>query len=106
MIMDKKEFANRLSELRIKKDISARDMSLSLGQSAGYINNIENGINFPSMSLFFCICEYLNITPKDFFDTENMNPDKAKILYETAKQIPSEQLEHLIAIAKGLKNSH
>ena len=106
MIMDKNEFAKRLSELRIKKGVSARDMSLSLGQSAGYINNIENGVNLPSMALFFYICEYLNITPKDFFDTENINPDKARILYEIAKQIPPEQLEHLIAIAKGLKNSH
>lgn len=104
--MDKDEFTKRLTKLRIEKGVSARDMSLSLGQSAGYINNIENGVNLPSMTLFFYICEYLNITPKDFFDTENINPDKAKILYETAKQIPSEQLDHLIAIAQGLKNCH
>lgn len=78
-------------------------MSLSLGQSAGYINNIENGVNFPSMSAFFYICEYLGITPKEFFDTDNVNPEKATELYETAKLLKSEYLEHLIAIAKGLK---
>ncbi len=31
-------FARRLSQLRIEKGVSARDMSLSLGQSASYIN--------------------------------------------------------------------
>ena len=50
--MDQEKFVKRLIELRLNKGVSARDMSLSLGQSAGYINNIENGINYPSMSLF------------------------------------------------------
>lgn len=62
--MDQEKFVKRLIELRLNKGVSARDMSLSLGQSAGYINNIENGINYPSMSLFFYICEYFGITPE------------------------------------------
>ena len=32
----------RIAQLRIKKGVSARDMSLSLGQANNYINNIEN----------------------------------------------------------------
>ena len=44
--MDQEKFVKRLIELRLNKGVSARDMSLSLGQSAGYINNIENGINW------------------------------------------------------------
>ena len=35
-------FHNRVAELRIQKGVSARDMSLSLGQSESYINKIEN----------------------------------------------------------------
>ena len=42
-------FAKRLAQLRNQKGVSARDMSLSLGQGAGYINNIENKNNLPSM---------------------------------------------------------
>ena len=53
--MTKEQFAERLSKLRINKGVSARDMSLSIGQSAGYINNIENGVNLPSMTVFFYI---------------------------------------------------
>lgn len=65
--MEKEDFVKRLTELRINKGVSARDMSLSIGQSAGYINNIKNGINLPSMITFFYICEYIGVEPKDFF---------------------------------------
>ncbi len=101
--MEKEDFAKRLAELRIHKGVSARDMSLSIGQSAGYINNIENGVNLPSMMTFFYICEYLGITPKDFFDMESTNPTKAYELYDIAKRLSNDQLDHLIALAKGLQ---
>lgn len=100
--MDKEDFAKRLVELRQNKGVSARDMSLSLGQSAGYINNIENGVNYPSMSMFFYICEYLGVTPKEFFDIDSADPIKSGELLAAASRLSGEQLEHLIAIAKGL----
>lgn len=101
--MDKELFIKRLVELRQSKGVSARDMSLSLGQSAGYINNIENGVNYPSMTVFFYICDYFGITPKEFFDTDTAEPAKAKELLAAASRLTSEQLNHLIAIANGLK---
>lgn len=65
-------FYKRLTQLRNKQGISARDMSLSLGQSESYINKIENGKALPSMSAFFYICDFLKIHPRDF----SMNPIK------------------------------
>lgn len=100
--MDKNEFARRLTELRQNKGVSARDMSLSIGQSAGYINNIENGINYPSMSTFFYICEYLGVSPKEFFDVENINPHRNAELLDAASRLSSEQLGHLIALVRQL----
>jgi len=50
--MKKQEFAKRVAKLRQNKGVSARDMSLSLGQSENYINHIENGKAFPSMAVF------------------------------------------------------
>ena len=101
--MEKPEFINRLVELRLAKGVSARDMSLSIGQNPGYINNIECGINYPSMTGSFYICEYLGITPQEFFDTENVAPTKTRALLEAARGLDGEQIDHLIAIAKGLK---
>ena len=51
--MYEEQFPLRLAQLRVLKGVSARDMSLSLGQNAGYINNIESGKALPSMSNFF-----------------------------------------------------
>ena len=100
--MEKREFAQRLSELRIQRGFSARDMSLSLGQGESYINNIENCQNFPSMAMFFVICDYLGITPKEFFDTETRNPTQAHRLLEVCNALPEKQVEHLIALAVDL----
>ena len=41
-------------------------MSLAIGQSPGYINGLENKNGFPSMQVFFYICEYLGVTPAEF----------------------------------------
>lgn len=102
MSVDQKMFSDRLVELRMQKGVSARDMSLSIGQSAGYINNIENGVNFPSMTVFFYICDYLGITPKEFFDTDSTAPEKVAELIHAASKLDSELLENLTAIAKAL----
>ena len=102
-IIEKEDFIKRLTDLRLYKGVSAREMSLAIGQSAGYINNIENGVNLPSMTTFFYICEYLSIEPKDFFDTKSTNPAKINELLEAAKSLNNEQLNNLIALAKDLR---
>ena len=101
-MIEKADFIKRLVDLRMAKGVSARDMSLSIGQSPGYINNIENGVNYPSMTVFFYICDYLEISPKDFFDLETTNPTKAHALLAAAQGLSDMQLDNLIAIAKGL----
>ncbi len=100
--MEKKEFMERMSWLREQKHVSARDMSLSLGFSAGYINNIENGINFPSMENFFYICQYLNISEKEFFDIKNQYPQKLHAVIEDLKKLNEAQLDSLSAFLKTM----
>lgn len=100
--MEKQDFCRRLSVLRIQKGVSARDMSLSLGQSTSYINNIENALNLPSMSMFFDICDYLGVTPSEFFDTSTSNPSKSNELGALTKRLNDNQLDALIALAKEL----
>lgn len=98
--MTEKEFSLRLAQLRSEKGVSARDMSLSIGQNASYINNIENGKALPSMTGFFYICEYLNI--REFFDAENKNPEKIQEVVENLKKLDSEQLDNISAIIRDL----
>ena len=101
--MEQSDFIRRLVELRMNKGVSAREMSLSIGQAPSYINNIETGVNFPSMTAFFYICDFLGVTPSEFFDMENTNPIKSRELLEATKGLKNEQLDSLIPIAKNLK---
>ena len=101
--MEQQDFIRRLTALRENKNVSARDMSLSLGQGVNYITQIENAKSYPSMAMFFVICDYFGITPKEFFDLDSTDPTKATTLLEIAKSLPGEQLDTLITLAKGLK---
>lgn len=103
--MYSEEFSARLAQLRIKKGVSARDMSLSLGQNPGYINNIENGKALPSMSLFFYICEYFDIEPKDFFDDTTKNPKEFTEVINNLKQLDEEQFSSIALIIKALSQT-
>ena len=64
----KVNFGMRLAELRLRRNVSAREMSISLGRGAGYINSIEGGHVLPSMVMLFEICDYLGVSPKEFFE--------------------------------------
>ena len=65
---------NRITQLRLQKDVSEYQMSYDLGHSRGYINNISSGKALPSMAEFLAICEYFSITPVEFFNGSVENP--------------------------------
>ncbi len=100
--MYEEQFPIRLSKLRTEKGVSARDMSLSIGQNAGYINNIENGKALPSMAGFFFICEYLGITPQEFFDFESEQPELLDSIINNLKKLNKRQLKNISEIAEDL----
>ena len=101
--MYEKFLSQRIAKLRTMKNVSARDMSLSIGQNENYINHIENGKSLPSMQAFFYICEYFNITPKEFFDDSLNNPSKIKSLIDDLNTLDENQLNNIHGIVKGLK---
>ena len=100
--MDEKDFSLRLAQLREKKGVSARDMSLSIGQNPGYINNIESGKSMPSLSGIFYICEYLGITPSEFFDIDSKNPNRLNDVIKDLKRLNDKQLETIAALIKDI----
>lgn len=92
----------RLTQLRMQRNVSARDMSLSLGQANNYINSIENRKALPSMQSFFYICEYLGVTPQEFFDEGNACPARLRELMDEAKRLDESALVHLLALMREL----
>ncbi|MDR0469344.1 MAG: helix-turn-helix domain-containing protein [Peptococcaceae bacterium] len=97
-----KFIADRLAQLRHVKEMSARDMSLSMGQNENYINQIENQKMLPSMQTFFYICEFLEITPQEFFDEFNPYPERLKELIEELKKLDAESLSCITGLTKLL----
>ena len=97
------KFCKRLAELRLEKGVSARDMSLSLGQSESYINRIENQKMLPSMTVFFYICEYFEITPYEFFQTdEGLTKEMIDVL-KTLQSLDPQKKQHVFDLIKDLQ---
>ena len=99
-MITKVNFGKRISDLRIGRgQNSAREMSLALGQNPSYINRIENGKALPSMQGFFSICEYLQITPGDFFNEDTEAPREVRELLEKIEDyIQRKQYKELRAL--------
>lgn len=97
---------DRLANLRIAKGVSAREMSLAIGQSENYINKIENKKSYPSMTAFFYICEYLGITPRDFFDDGNINPQQLNNIVEGLKRLDGGALVHIAGIVGEMESKN
>ena len=93
---------NRIAFLRTAKNISARELSLRLGQSVGYINHIEIGTSNPSIEMLFYICDELGITMSDFFDEDNQHPLLVDEIIRLSKKLDKSSLESVISVMKNL----
>lgn len=100
--MDEAYIRDRVSQLRIKKGVSEYKMSLELGHSKSYVQSISSGKALPSFSEFLYICEYLGVTPKDFFDPEVDDPQLLYKLASIARSLPPVDLEVLVNMAERL----
>lgn len=92
----------RIAQLRLQKGVSARDMSLSLGQNASYINRIENKKALPSLTVLFWICDYFGITPREFFEEDNACPRELAELVEEMKKLDAASLALVGELIKKL----
>ena len=91
--MDAEFIRERITQLRVQKDVSEYKMSYDLGHSRGYINNISSGKTLPSMTEFFAICDYFEISPAEFFDAKTANPKLSRSVLELLEQLEQEDLE-------------
>lgn len=96
------DFASRLVHLRQQKNISARDMSLSLGQGHSFIHSIESGNNFPTMLNFFYMCEFLGISPREFFNYENPHSTKMTAMIEQLEKLSDEQFNSIASVIEHM----
>lgn len=55
------------------------------------------------MQVFFYICEYLGVTPAEFFDSANSHPAEFREIMEDLNALGPEKLRHVRAIIKDLR---
>lgn len=94
----------KISKLRYERDISARDMSLSLGQNQNYINSIENKKTLPSVPMLLYICDYLRISPAEFFSEEEC-PIICIDIFNAVKDLTPEQQSLVLSLVREIKKS-
>ncbi len=102
--MDFKFIRDRISILRTKKNVSEYKMSTDLGHSKSYIQSISSGRSMPSLGEFLYICEYLGVTPKEFFDDGIAEPQLVQRLYELTRNMSETDLKILISTAERLND--
>lgn len=104
--MYEKFISERISTLRMHKNVSAREMSLAIGQNESYINRIENGHALPSMQCFFYICEYLEVTPEEFFNINSSDPLRCKKAIKSLLSLDVKQLDMIRDFIDAIKALH
>ena len=102
--MDLKFIRDRISVLRIKKNVSEYRMSTELGHSKSYMQSISSGRAAPSLNEFLYICEYLGVTPREFFDDDIKEPQLVQKLYDLTKNMSEADLNILINTAERLND--
>ena len=95
----------RITELRMKKGVSEYKMSLELGHSRSYIQNISTGRSNPSLEEFLYICEYLNVSPKEFFDERNKEPVLIQKALDGMRSLSDKDLLTLLSLIERLKEN-
>lgn len=93
---------DRITQLRLTKGVSEYQMSYDLGHSRGYIYNISSGKSLPPMKEFLAICEYFDITPQQFFDTEIKNPELVQKAITSIRHLNEDDLLILLGLINRL----
>lgn len=96
---------SRITQLRLNKGVSEYQMSYDLGHSRSYVYNISSGKALPPLKEFFAICDYFEITPQQFFDTDVKNPELMQKAMEGIKMLDEEDLLFVLGMIDRIKKS-
>lgn len=94
---------NRITELRMKKDVSEQKMSRDLGRSDSYIHHIASGNALPSMTEFLNICDYFGIAPEYFFNTRTSQPVTLQRINEALEDMSEEDLQVVFSVVTRMQ---
>ena len=106
--MNAEYIRNKITQLRLQKNVSEHRMSLDLGHARSYIHGIVSGRTLPSMQEFLAICDYFDITPEQFFHENNdyTNPILLnRLIYESCK-LSEEDMDMVLTLVKKIVSGY
>lgn len=100
-IMELNEIVNRISQLRVRQGLSARELSLRIGKNSAYINRLEFRKNFePSVSVINDIAEACDSSLEEFFYYDMNQYKQDQVIIELLKKTPDAKKKAIIELLK------
>lgn len=100
--MDESYIADRITELRLARNISEYQMSLELGQSKSYIQGISSKKNLPSVKQLFNIADYFDMTLSEFFEPDNQDSPAVRTAIQELRKLDDDDVKLLLAVIRRL----
>ena len=93
----------RITELRLKKNVSEHKMSLELGKSGSYIRSITSGAALPSLKELLNIMAYVEVSPSAFFEPLENKGTPYQRLLEQLRKLNDEELQKVLTFVEWIK---
>lgn len=103
--MEKDFIRNRVYFIRNAHKISARSLSLELGMSTEYINQLESGRLTPSLDFLISFCDYFNISLSTFFDENIKYPVETKNIISELNKLSQEETNNVYSLLKMINKN-
>ena len=101
-----KKILDRVTQLRMQKDISEKQLSRDIGKSPSYLSSMNKNQSMLSLLTLKTICEYLDVSLSDFFDfDDNTYPVKINRIKLELLKLDDEELDIILALTHNM-NKH
>ena len=101
--MDLNELVQRIGYFRNKINLSARELSLRIGKSETYINQVECRNFTVSLPVLFEIIEALEITCAEFYSDNYVAYKQDKEILDVLNALPAERKNVFLDLMKNTK---
>ncbi len=93
----------RITELRLQRNVSEHRMSLDLDKSGSYIRGITSGAALPSLNELFNIISYFEMTPAVFFAPLEDSESKYHQLCQRLRSLTDEDLDKVASLLNWIE---
>ena len=97
------DVGKRISFFRIAKGYSVNKLATLSGISQSYLRDIELGNKNPTVEILSYLCDALDISLKEFFDTETTNSFLDEPIFKAIYQLTPNQRKQLSAFLSSMK---